>query len=360
MGPSYSNVHNRFKYNGYHFNHTELKEVAYSLVKEGEYYEKAIGNFLIDWLSTTDAIEVQTSGSTGISKTIKISKQAMVNSAIATGDFFKLKPGDSALHCLPSYFIAGKMMLVRAIILGLEIDCVEPVAQPIFDSKKNYDFCAMIPLQVSKTITNSHNIKIIIIGGASLSQNLLDKIKNCANRFYETYGMTETVTHVAIKPLLSKAQKGNGHFKALPEITFSKDERDCLVIYASRLTDDVILTNDIVDLKSIITFRWLGRYDLVINSGGVKLFPEQIEQRLQSIIKERFIIASQPDTNLGEKLILIIENPIESTTDIQKRINALTTLKKLETPQLIFTLDAFVETENSKIERVKTISKALA
>ena len=105
MTPSYTNVHNRFKLNGHHFNYKELKEVAYSLVKKNKDHEKAIGNFLTEWLSNANTIKVQTSGSTGIPKIITINKQAMVNSAIATGCFFKLKPGDSALHCLPMHFM---------------------------------------------------------------------------------------------------------------------------------------------------------------------------------------------------------------------------------------------------------------
>ena len=133
MTPKYNKVHNRFKLNGLHYNHEDLKEVAYSLIKEGEAYEKVTGNFLIDWLNDHDYLFVNTSGATGEPKRIRLKKQAMVNSAIATGDYFGLEPGDSALDCLPSHYIAGKMMLVRAMILGLEIDHVEPSAHPLFD-----------------------------------------------------------------------------------------------------------------------------------------------------------------------------------------------------------------------------------
>lgn len=360
MIPTYKNVHNRFKLNGHHFNHVALKEVAYSLVKEGEDYEIAIGHFLLDWLNDNAVVEVKTSGSTGKPKIITLYKQAMVHSAIATGDIFNLKPGDTALHCLPAHFIAGKMMLVRAIILGLELDCITPSTNPIFNTTKDYTFSAMIPLQVANTIERSLNIKTIIIGGAPLSQQLLHQIQDRYNRFYETYGMTETITHVAIKPLISKSQRGSDVFKALSGVTFSKDDRDCLVISAPKLAKAPIVTNDIIGLKSKSTFTWLGRYDTVINSGGVKLHPEQIEKKLQPIIKERFIVASQPDTDLGEKLILIIENPSDKITDIHKKIKTLRTLKKLEIPQLIYNLDKFSETENAKIQRIKTISKALA
>ncbi|EPR70705.1 O-succinylbenzoic acid--CoA ligase [Winogradskyella psychrotolerans RS-3] len=183
MTPEYNKVHNRFKFNGLHFSHEDLKEVAYSLIKEGEAYEKVTGNFLIDWLNNKDFLYVTTSGSTGQPKEIKLMKQAMVNSAIATGNFFGLEPGDKALHCLPSHFIAGKMMFVRALVLGLEIDFVEPSAQPIFDYDKTYDFCAMVPIQLKHTINYIENIKSIIVGGSKVTKPLLEKLKTVSLSF---------------------------------------------------------------------------------------------------------------------------------------------------------------------------------
>ena len=359
MFSNYNKVHNSFKLNGHQYSSETLKAAAHSLKQEELAYKKAIGNFFIDWLNDEDFITVNTSGSTGIPKQIQLNKQAMVNSAFATGDYFKLQSGNTALHCLPSHFIAGKMMLVRALILGLEIDCVAPTTQPIFDYKKQYDFCAMIPIQVSNTLDYSKHIKTIIIGGASVSITLLGQLKNHPTCFYETYGMTETVTHVAIKALESQSQKGETNFKALPNIQFSKDERDCLIIDAPKLSATKFVTNDVVDLISEQSFIWKGRYDTIINSGGVKLMPEQIEAKLINIIKQRFIVASKPDIDLGEKLILIIEKPIDTIAAIKNNIKALKTLQKLEKPQEIYALDAFEETKNGKVQRQNTISKAL-
>jgi O-succinylbenzoic acid--CoA ligase len=359
MIPKYNKIHNRFKFNGLHFNHEDLKEVAYSLIKEGEAYEKVTGNFLIDWLNNNDYLNVNTSGSTGQPKTIKLLKQAMVNSAIATGDFFGLEPGDTAIDCLPSYYIAGKMMLVRAMILGLEIDCVEPSAHPIFDYEKKYDFCAMIPLQLNHTINDTENIKTIIVGGSKVTKPLLEKIERSNSRFYETYGMTETVTHVAVRQLESKVGKRDSSFKALPNVTFKKDERDCLIISASKLVNEDLRTNDSIDLISETRFNLLGRFDNVVNSGGVKLFPEQIEEKLQPVIDERFIIAGEEDHTLGEKLILIVENPRDSAESIGNRIKYLKGLTKFEVPKEIYTIDKFKETVNGKIQRKETIKAVI-
>ncbi|WP_138433495.1 AMP-binding protein [Winogradskyella algicola] len=359
MTPEYDKVHNRFKLNGLHYNHEDLKEVAYSLIKEGAPYEKATGNFLIDWLNDKDYIEVRTSGSTGKPKLIKLKKQAMVNSAIATGDFFGLEPGNSALDCLPSHYIAGKMMLVRAMILGLELDHVEPSAHPMFDYEKHYDFCAMIPLQLKHTLKYTYNIKTIIVGGSKVTLPLLERIKDCDSKFFETYGMTETVTHVAVRQLPSKASKAEKYFNAIPNVTFSQDERQCLVINAYNLVDEPLVTNDIVDLKSETSFQLLGRYDNVINSGGVKLFPEQIEDKLQPAIDERFIVAGEEDETLGERLVLIVENPRDSVESIANRIRFIKGLTKFEVPKHIYITDKFVETVNGKIQRAKTIESVL-
>ncbi|WP_178988393.1 AMP-binding protein [Winogradskyella schleiferi] len=359
MTPTYDKVHNKFKFNGLHFSHEELKEVAYSLIKEGKPYEKVTGDFLIDWLNSKDFLIVNTSGSTGYPKQVKLKKQAMVNSAIATGNFFGLEPGDKALHCLPSHFIAGKMMFVRALVLGLEIDFVEPDAQPAFDYEKTYDFCAMIPLQLKHTINYIQNIKTIIVGGSKVTKPLIEKIKGCESKFYETYGMTETVTHVAIRRLESKSGEREPYFSALQNIKFEKDDRNCLVIHAPKLVKQALITNDIVDLKSETSFKLLGRFDNVVNSGGVKLFPEQIEDKLQPAIKQRFIVAGEDDATLGEKLILIVEKPTGSTDDILKAIQDLKTLDKFEVPKKIYSVDKFSETVNGKIQRKKTIKAVL-
>ncbi|MCT4630916.1 AMP-binding protein [Winogradskyella sp.] len=359
MTPKYDKVHNRFKLNGLHYNQNDLKEVAYSLIKEGEAYEKETGNFLIDWLNDNDYLYVNTSGSTGQPKQIKLKKQAMVNSAIATGDFFCLEPGNTALHCLPSHYIAGKMMLVRAMILGLEIDHVEPSSHPIFDYENHYDFCAMVPLQLKHTINYTYNIKTIIVGGSKVTQPLLERIKNCDSRFFETYGMTETVTHVAVRQLPSKVSEGDTFFKALPNVSFSQDERGRLVINASKLVNEPLVTNDIVDLKTETSFQLLGRFDNVINSGGVKLFPEQIESKLQAVIDERFIVAGEADETLGERLVLIVEHPRDSVESIANRIRYVKGLTKFEVPKHIYITDKFIETVNGKIQRNKTITSVL-
>ncbi|UNY97973.1 AMP-binding protein [Zhouia spongiae] len=354
MIPSFDKLHNRFKLNGHHYNREELVEAAYSFVKEGAEYENIIGDFLLDWLSASDEVSVHTSGSTGTPKQISLKKKHMVNSAIATGDFFGLKPGNTSLLCLPANYIAGKMMLVRAMILGLEIECVEPGLQPIKNIEKHYDFVPMIPAQVENSLDKIELIDQVIIGGAAVGKQLFNNLQSKSTRFYSTYGMTETITHIAVKRLNPLNGKQT-HFKSLPKVFLSTDTRGCLVINAPKLSDEAIVTNDVVNLISETEFEWLGRIDNVINSGGVKLFPEQIEAKLADLIANRFFVASEKNETLGEQLILVIEGTEIDKDQQLKNIKNLKTITKLEVPKEIYTIPEFTESENGKVLRSATL-----
>lgn len=352
MIPDYTKVHNRFILEGYHYNHEDLMEVAYSFVKEGYPYQQELGLFLLDWLDKNDYIEVKTSGSTGNPKTLKIKKQAMVNSAITTGDFFNLTPGKKVLNCLPSNFIAGKMMMVRAIVLGLEVDMVVPSSLPRIDYEKDYDFCAFTPMQLKNFAKYLKSIKTVIVGGGRVSNNIKQLIKDKKPQVYETYGMTETVSHIAVKKLNNFTNTASdNYFTTLPNINISKDERGCLVIEAPSLSDEIIVTNDIVEIYSENQFEWIGRYDNVINTGGIKVFPEQIEEKLQDRMKGRqFFIYGLEDDTLGEKVVMVIEGSKNDYDD-----TLLEGLDKFAKPKAIYFASKFKETASGKIHRANTM-----
>lgn len=344
---TYRNIHNFFKFNGVHFDSNGLRIAAYYLIKEGNEYEKSIGDFLLDWFDDNPYIDLQTSGTTGTPKIIRKNKQALVNSALATGDFFKLKPGDTALCCLPVQFIAGKMMLVRSFILGLEIDFVAPNSNPLENVNKKYDFVAMVPLQVQNSLNELHKVKKLIIGGAKMANSLENKLLNVSTKVYETYGMTETITHIAAKKI------GERVFSILPNVSISQNENDCLVIDAPQLSDERLITNDLVELINDHQFVLLGRIDNVVNSGGVKLIPEKIEEKLADAIAARFFVGGIPDADLGEKLVLVIEGEKQVLDD-----SIFTVLDKYEKPKAVFFVPEFEITESRKIKR-KAILKAL-
>jgi len=343
--PTYENVHNQFKLNGFHLNREDLCRVAYSFIKEGEDFEKPVGDFLLDWFDSKDYIEMQTSGTTGAPKTISVSKQAMVHSALATGDFFDLQPGNKALHCLPVKYVAGKMMLVRAMILGFDLDFVAPSSHPLSHNETEYDFVAMVPLQAQNSLTELKKVKKAIVGGASINKTLEKQLLKLPTQVYETYGMTETITHIAARKLGEKA------FTVLPDVTISYDDRNCLVIHAPRISDDVIVTNDIVELVNENQFIFLGRMDNVINSGGIKLIPEQIEHKLANKIHQRFFIASKPDLELGEKVILVVEGDKQLFDDN----HLYEDLDKYEKPKEIVFVPKFKETTTGKILRKESL-----
>ncbi len=345
--PTYKDVHDSFKLNGFHFNREDLCRVAYSFIKEGEDFERPVGRFLLDWFDEKPYLETNTSGTTGKSKMIKVSKQAMVNSALATGDFFDLFAGNKALHCLPTKYIAGKMMFVRSFVLGLDLDFVAPKANPLENSKTIYDFAAMVPYQAQHSLNDIKRVKKIIIGGVYINKNLEKQLMKTRIDAFETYGMTETITHIAAKRIGEKA------FTVLPNVTISYDENNCLMISAPRISDQIIRTNDLVQLVNENQFIFLGRFDNVVNSGGIKLIPEQIEEKILPKLSTRFFVGGLPDELLGEKLVMIMEG---EKFDLQKDI--YDGLEKYEKPKEVFFVKDFLETENGKVKR-KEILKSL-
>ncbi|WP_027076171.1 AMP-binding protein [Maribacter antarcticus] len=355
-------IHPEFRLNGVSCNAATLQEYAYCFIKEGAPYEKHIGDFLLDWLSTSLTITVQTSGSTGTPKQLVIKKEHMVNSALATGMFFELEQGNTVLYCLSTEFIAGKMMLVRALILGLDIICVAPVSNPLEATNAKFDFAAMVPLQLINSIDKIHHIKTLLVGGAPFLDDLKELVQNKPTNIYETYGMTETITHIALKRInhlknVETDQESNA-FKVLPEVSITMDNRDCLVISAPNISDAEVVTNDVVRMISETEFEWLGRYDNVINSGGIKLFPERIEAKLTKMVAHRFFVAGLPDEKLGQKLVLFVEGKSDIGNSLET-ISGATFLDKFEIPKDVIFVPNFKETKNGKINRRTTLQSVI-
>ena len=348
-------IHPKFKLNGRNYNDKALKTLARTWVEEGVGIQKQTGIFLYDWSSGDDAIIVNTSGSTGEPKAIEVKKKRMVNSALATGRYFQLRPSNTALLCLSPAFIAGKMMLVRAMVLGLELDVVEPTTNPLNGISKSYDFAAMVPMQVRASLTRLNQIKTLIIGGAPISSALRTLLSEQKNDLFETYGMTETITHIAVKKISRVPDEiQEQYFETLPNVSIESDARQCLVIDAPLILEDCLVTNDIVEIVDKGRFKWLGRYDNIINSGGIKLIPEQIEMKIAAYIRPRFFVAGIPDEVLGERLVLFIEGNGDKAV-LNKDSNIFQKLAKYERPKEIVYLPEFQETANGKINRMNTL-----
>lgn len=321
------------------------------------------------WINRTEIFTQQSSGSTGVPKLHKVKRDQMQASAVATVTSLKLNKGDTALLSISPDYIGGKMMIVRAIEHHLNLLIGEVSSDPLnnLDQGQSIDFFSFVPYQLSKILEkpNEHTIKLlnkakaIILGGAPVSESLELTIKKLISApVFSTYGMTETVSHVALKRINGET---NSHFKALEGIRFSVDNRNCLVIHAPAITGKPkLITNDVVALIDENQFDWLGRYDFVINSGGIKLQPEQIELKIEKLMRNagfqnQFFVFGLPHEQLGNQLCLIVENKIN-----KDRLNEIMRkeLKPYELPKLIFVTDSFSKTKNDKLDRKATLLKA--
>lgn len=356
-------LHPDFCFQGETHDQESLLLLARTYQEQGEPFEQEIGKFITEWFDERPFAEVHTSGSTGTPKMIQIKKEFMRNSAEATGNFFKLPEKSTALLCLPATYIAGKLMLVRAMVLGWHLDSVEPKSNPLDRVLKRYDFCAMTPFQFDNSLGRMHLINKLIVGGGALSLHLKKLAQDLDTEVYETYGMTETVTHIAARRINSAKNEGEiPPFKVMRNVTVTQDDRGCLVINAPKVSDEAIVTNDIVELLTYKKFVWKGRIDHVINSGGIKIYPEEVERKLQEIILKRFFITSLPDDALGEKVILFVEVDFseEALEALTSEINQLKSLGKYEKPKKIYFVEKFEETHTGKIHRQNTLKARLA
>ena len=325
-------------------------------------WAKDIHIFILEWLNENTFIEAHTSGTTGTPKKIFLEKDKMVASALKTGAYFNLKENDKALLCLSPNYIAGKMMIVRAFVLGLDLRIVEPTGNPLKDALfEEIDFVAMIPLQVMNSFqdesTRNHlrKIKKTIIGGGVVSKTLHEILLKEKNHFYATYGMTETVTHIAIKKLNGTSASDN--YETLENVEIKKDNRGCLVIDAPDITHGEVVTNDLVKIISPNRFQWLGRHDNIINSGGVKIIPEEVERALSKFLNQRFFISSQPDELLGNRIILLIESQNFSKKEKQELSTFMkNNMSKYAVPKEVLFIEKFIETDSGKIKRTETLN----
>lgn len=310
-----------------------------------------VHDFTYLWNDDSQYITQQTSGSTGPPKTIEIPKWKMKASAQMTSSFLGLNNCKSALICMSTKYIGGKMMLVRAILNNLTIYVTNVTSNPLKNLKFPIDFAAMVPLQVETILIENPEklnlIKYLIIGGAPVSDHLVEKLKDYSCLAYSTFGMTETVSHIALRSLKTINEPyiaiGNTHFST---------EDNCLVINSEELKIKALKTTDMVELIDNKSFKWLGRADFVINSGGVKIHPEIVEKKIAKVIhSERFIISKLPDPILGEKVVFIGENELD-TADLKTMIEA--NVEQFERPKEYYFIPSLKKTASGKIDRIKT------
>ncbi len=341
------NSYSSLIYNGKKYQGKEaLLNLADTLLDEGFHESAFIADFLKAWLDNSDYISLQTSGSTGDAKVISVSKDAMITSARRTLDFLELQAGDTVLLCLSAKYIAGKMMLVRAMVGELNLIRAEVGTNPLQGILK-VDFAAMVPMQVRAIINTDkkqlNKVRKLIIGGGAVENDLVKELENLKLQAWETYGMTETVSHIALKRF-----GADNVFRLLPDLSISLDERSCLVIEPSDINAERLITNDIVELLTPDSFIFNGRFDNVINSGGVKISPERVEAKMKLYLSYEFVISYLNDSMLGQKLVLVFEAEKPDADIVQK---AIASLDVYERPKAIYCIPMLPRTETGKIKR---------
>lgn len=323
-------------------------------------FSQAAFSFCKAWLSGETNFTQQTSGSTGVPKKIELSREQMQASAEATGAFFNTNTNSKLLCCLNPEYIAGKMMLVRAMVWDCPIWLVAPSSEPLKNLDLIPDFAAMVPLQVEHSLSDYESLKKLkqisnlIIGGAQISEKLKKAVLENSIRAWQTFGMTETVSHFA----LAKIEEGSVLYTTLPEVEIGQDERGALWVKSPMSDPEKIQTNDLIEQKTENSFLWLGRADFVVNSGGIKLHPELLEQKAGATIQEvfpgsKFFFFGQSDEKLGQKLVLLVETANgtkEKAMLLQERLK--NRLAKYEVPKEIYFRKDFILTPSGKIDRI--------
>ncbi|HEX9959040.1 MAG TPA: AMP-binding protein [Fibrella sp.] len=341
--------------------------------------------FLLDWRSGQESFTLQTSGSTGLPKPVALTRAQMEASARLTGQTFGLQPGDKALVCLNTRYVAGVMMLVRGEVLGLDLTIVEPSSNPLaeFDpATTSFDFAAFVPLQLQTMLAETdqsgkpvalpllNGMKAILVGGAATSPALEGALQVIEAPVFSTYGMTETVSHIAIRRL--NGPERSELFQVLPGVEVGTDGRGCLHITAAASNFERIQTNDIVDLiepdspVGQVRFRLLGRADSIINSGGVKVQPEAVERIIEATLASwgltpRLFVAGVPDERLGQRVVLFLESVSLSTDQWRQLQEAVqTAVGPYAVPKQQVTVAAFAETATGKIDRKRVVTSYLS
>ena len=312
-----------------------------------------IESFFSEWGNDSSFFVANTSGSTGIPKTVHIEKSYARASAQATVHFLNLKAGDNALMSLNPNTIGGKMMLVRAIEHQLNLHCVKAQANPLKGNSTHYDFVSVAPIQLAAIIDETPEqlqfAKNIIVGGGVISDIYQQKLKALGKTVFQTFGMTETLSHVAMRKVGLETET---EYQAMPNVTFSKDAiTDTLIIHAPNIGHEALATNDVVELTSSTTFKWIGRADFTINTGGIKVQMETLESHLAQKMDVPFFIWHQPHDQLGQEIILIIEGDVKEEW-LSKAFYS--DLPKYHAPKKIGAVEKIKRTASDKILRQAT------
>ncbi|MCG8696880.1 MAG: AMP-binding protein [Bacteroidales bacterium] len=327
--------------------------IANELARPGiRKWEQKIYQFIDTFFDSSEYIDQDTSGTSGTPKLIRLSKKAMITSAIKSLDYLKIPPAANSLLCLPIDYIAGKMVVVRSIVGQLNMLYTEPIGMPVLNGKQNIKLCSMVPMQAFNLFSNYEllqSLDTLLIGGAEIRPELEGMLQNLSINVYETFGMAETCSHIALRRISGSNREKS--FTLLPNVSISTDKRSCLIIETDYL-DETVYTNDIVEILDEKHFIWKGRFDNLINSGGKKIHPEVLESQLERELFFPVAIIGVDDPVLGSKLVLVTEKKnCPNTDDLLVKLNEI--LPKHQVPKSISLVDEMPRNKSFKIDRNK-------
>lgn len=330
--------------------------------------------FISEWNNEAQTIHVQTSGSTGAPKKMKVRKDRMIESAKMTCDFLGLQSGDTALLCMNLDYIGAKMMVVRSLVRQLHLIQVAPSGHPLATVDVPITFAAMVPLQVYNSLQvpeereKLRQIKHLIIGGGAIDDALAVQLHDFPHAVWSTYGMTETLSHIALRRL--NGLESSSWYTPLQGIKVTTNADDCLVIDAPMLCDSPIVTNDMAEIREISTsegqntlaFRIIGRRDNVINSGGVKIQMEELERLMRPFLTMPYMVTKRKSEKFGEIVVLMVEKEGDdegATVEEKSELPILRAIHKLLhralprywEPRLYLSVDSIPMTETGKPNR---------
>lgn len=331
---------------------SRLPELLQPTGEDGRFLAE-LAAFLNEWFSPTTTVTVHTSGSTGLPKELQVEKQRMMNSARQTLEFLSLHEGQTALLCMPLRYIAGKMVVVRALTGGLDLLPVTPCGHPLAGLDTAPDFAALIPMQVYNSLQASREAdllrqtKHLIIGGGAIDADLGHALADFPNAVWSTYGMTETLSHIALRRL--NGSSASDWYTPLSGVDLSLSDEGTLVINAPAVCKEPLVTNDLALLNRQGQFRILGRRDNTINTGGIKVQIEEVEAALRPLLAARFLITSAPDPKFGERIVLLLER--QPATDGTTMAGALASLPPYWRPKQTIEVERIPLTGTGKPDR---------
>ncbi|WP_078062953.1 AMP-binding protein [Solirubrum puertoriconensis] len=357
--------------NGRRYTYTEIQEYPAHAGGEINGYEARVLDYCRQWLNGAQEFVLTTSGSTGTPQPITLRRSQLVASAERTMSHLGLGLGHRMLVCLNCEFIGGLMMLIRALEHGLHLTITEPVANPfaLLPPDAQFDFASFVPLQLRAVLEQGHasrleQMKAILIGSAAVDHSLTQLADTLQVPLYHTYGMTETCSHIALRRL--NGPDASPYYRVLPGLHVEQDERGCLAIRGDVTNQELIQTNDLVRFaeNDHHLFEWLGRADFIINSGGVKVPAEKVEQVLEITLAElnhlgrRAFVTGLPDERLGQQVTAIIEGePLAEAqwTEVADKLRER--LGRYEVPRAVHYVPAFAQTASGKLDRRGTLQQ---